>query len=121
MTANKQKNEWAIPASGAFILTKFLTLLKCLALQMPKDWKSDQGHANTAALGASGAQSLPRKDRETQPLANEAQQRDNEIQWLGHATIALKIGDARILTDPHFSERASPFSWIGPKRLHPAP
>jgi L-ascorbate metabolism protein UlaG (beta-lactamase superfamily) len=89
--------------------------------QMPKDWKSDQGHANTEPLGASGAQSLPRKDHDTQQLANEAQQRGNEIQWLGHATIALKIGDARILTDPHFSERASPFSWIGPKRLHPAP
>lgn len=75
--------------------------------QMPKDWKTDQGHADTSTSGARGAQASSGKG--------------HEVQWLGHATIALNIGDVRILTDPHFSERASPFSWIGPKRLHPAP
>ena len=36
--------------------------------------------------------------------------------WIGHATVLVQAGGVNILTDPIFSERASPFSWIGPKR-----
>lgn len=39
--------------------------------------------------------------------------------WIGHATVLLQVGGLNILTDPIFSERASPFSWIGPKRKTP--
>ena len=43
------------------------------------------------------------------------------ITWLGHATILVEIDGYRILTDPHFSMRASPFRWVGPKRFQPVP
>ena len=43
----------------------------------------------------------------------------NTITWIGHSTLLLQIGGANILTDPHFSERASPFSFAGPKRGTP--
>jgi len=43
------------------------------------------------------------------------------ITWLGHATILVEIDGYRILTDPHFSERASPFRWAGPRRFQPVP
>ncbi|WP_455203080.1 MBL fold metallo-hydrolase [Kaarinaea lacus] len=36
--------------------------------------------------------------------------------WIGHATIFLQINGVNILTDPQFSQRASPLQWIGPKR-----
>lgn len=39
--------------------------------------------------------------------------------WVGHATFLLEIGGLNLLTDPHWSERASPVSWAGPKRLAP--
>ncbi|MCZ6533747.1 MAG: MBL fold metallo-hydrolase [SAR324 cluster bacterium] len=42
------------------------------------------------------------------------------LTWIGHATILLQLNGVNILTDPHFSERASPFSWTGPQR-HIAP
>jgi len=40
---------------------------------------------------------------------------------LGHSTVLLKLGEDYALTDPVFSERASPFQWFGPKRFHPPP
>lgn len=43
----------------------------------------------------------------------------NTITWIGHATLLLQINGTNILTDPHFSERASPFSFAGPKRGTP--
>ena len=39
--------------------------------------------------------------------------------WIGHSTFLIKKNGYTILTDPIFSERASPFKRIGPKRLIP--
>ncbi len=43
------------------------------------------------------------------------------VTWLGHASTLVEIDGYRVLTDPVFSERASPFASIGPKRFHPTP
>ena len=40
---------------------------------------------------------------------------------LGHSTLLLKLGGHFWLTDPVFSQRASPFQWAGPKRFHAPP
>lgn len=40
---------------------------------------------------------------------------------LGHSSTLLKVYGEYWLIDPVFSERASPFSFIGPKRFHPTP
>jgi hypothetical protein len=39
------------------------------------------------------------------------------ITWIGHATVLLQLNGKNILTDPHFSRRASPFTWVGPARV----
>lgn len=39
--------------------------------------------------------------------------------WLGHASFLMQTTRGNFLIDPVFSERTSPFSWIGPKRVHP--
>jgi N-acyl-phosphatidylethanolamine-hydrolysing phospholipase D len=41
------------------------------------------------------------------------------ITWVGHATLLLQVAGANILTDPHFSSRASPLSFAGPERKVP--
>jgi N-acyl-phosphatidylethanolamine-hydrolysing phospholipase D len=41
------------------------------------------------------------------------------VTWIGHATVLLQVNGKTILTDPQFSGRASPFQWIGPKRVVP--
>lgn len=38
------------------------------------------------------------------------------VTWMGHSTSLVEIDGMRVLTDPVWSERPSPFSWIGPKR-----
>ena len=39
--------------------------------------------------------------------------------WVGHSTVLLQLGAMNVLTDPIWSERASPVSWAGPRRLVP--
>ena len=46
---------------------------------------------------------------------------DLRVTWLGHSTVLLEIEGRRVLTDPVFGDRASPFSFAGPKRFHPVP
>jgi len=41
--------------------------------------------------------------------------------WLGHSSLLFALEGKTILVDPVFEERASPFTWIGPKRFHPSP
>src|SRR5665213_2580262 len=39
-----------------------------------------------------------------------------QLTWIGHATFLIQVAGMNILTDPMWSERASPVSWAGPKR-----
>jgi N-acyl-phosphatidylethanolamine-hydrolysing phospholipase D len=39
------------------------------------------------------------------------------LTWVGHATTLLQLGPVNVLTDPMWSDRASPLQWIGPRRL----
>ena len=41
------------------------------------------------------------------------------ITWIGHATFLIQIGGLNILTDPHFTERASPLPFFGAPRTTP--
>jgi L-ascorbate metabolism protein UlaG (beta-lactamase superfamily) len=41
------------------------------------------------------------------------------ITFINHATTLIQMNGFNILTDPIWSERASPFQWIGPKRVRP--
>jgi L-ascorbate metabolism protein UlaG (beta-lactamase superfamily) len=39
------------------------------------------------------------------------------VTFIGHATFLLRTSEWSLLTDPHFTERASPMSFAGPKRV----
>lgn len=41
--------------------------------------------------------------------------------WFGHATCYFQSGGTYFLTDPVWGQRASPLSFIGPKRFFPSP
>ena len=44
-----------------------------------------------------------------------------QLTWIGHASFLVQAGGMNILTDPQFSERASPISFAGPHRAVPLP
>ena len=41
------------------------------------------------------------------------------VTWIGHATAMVQMGGVTLLTDPMFSQRASPLRFVGPKRHQP--
>jgi N-acyl-phosphatidylethanolamine-hydrolysing phospholipase D len=41
------------------------------------------------------------------------------LTWVGHATLLIQLDGVNVLTDPQWSERASPVSFAGPKRVTP--
>jgi L-ascorbate metabolism protein UlaG (beta-lactamase superfamily) len=41
--------------------------------------------------------------------------------WLGHSTVYLEIDGTRVLIDPMWSDRSSPFRQLGPRRSHAMP
>ncbi len=51
--------------------------------------------------------------------SNRRNSGDFSVTFIGHATILIQVGGINILTDPFFSDRASPFQFAGPKRAHP--
>ena len=47
--------------------------------------------------------------------------KDTAVYRLGHSTILMALNGELWMSDPVFSERASPVQWAGPKRFHPTP
>ncbi|MFE7946741.1 MBL fold metallo-hydrolase [Streptomyces sp. NPDC057426] len=43
------------------------------------------------------------------------------ITWMGHSSVLAEIDGRRVLFDPVWGDRCSPFAFAGPKRLHPVP
>lgn len=56
--------------------------------------------------------------RATRPPA-APRQGELSATWIGHASFLLRTSTATLLVDPVFSERASPVTWAGPRRVHP--
>jgi N-acyl-phosphatidylethanolamine-hydrolysing phospholipase D len=53
------------------------------------------------------------------PAGLGANRSQDSLTWIGHSTFLLQLGGLNVLTDPHFTGRASPFSFAGPERLAP--
>ena len=51
------------------------------------------------------------------PGALAANRTQPMLTWIGHSTFLIQIGGLNVLTDPHFTGRASPLNWAGPERL----
>ncbi|MGH7333559.1 MAG: MBL fold metallo-hydrolase [Candidatus Rokuibacteriota bacterium] len=51
--------------------------------------------------------------------ALHANEREPRVTWVGHSTLLVQLDGVNLLTDPQWSERASPVGFAGPRRLVP--
>lgn len=61
---------------------------------------------------------LPRIENDGRTLKNNRSAAT--VTWIGHSTLLIQLDGVNILTDPQWSDRASPVHFAGPKRLMPA-
>jgi L-ascorbate metabolism protein UlaG (beta-lactamase superfamily) len=60
---------------------------------------------------------LPRVDNDGRALV--ANTTEATITWVGHSTLLVQLDGVNVLIDPPWSERASPVSFAGPRRMTP--
>ena len=56
---------------------------------------------------------------EIEQIVPDRQVADARITIVGHATVLIQAHGLNIVTDPHWSDRASPLGFAGPKRVSP--
>ena len=107
-----------------------LSMLPGLSMANNKSWHNADGTFSNNYVGSISksfselrrAFSGPRPPVISFPLAQNdpamlgANRQHNTVTWVGHATLLLQLGGLNILTDPHFTQRASPVAFAGPKR-----
>ena len=91
----------------------------------PAGYRNDKGLFDV--LGLAGA-FLTREDdpaeKNGMPLIDPAKvppadMDGRDVTWIGHASLLFRHNGVSVLTDPVFSDRASPFAFSGPKRVVP--
>jgi N-acyl-phosphatidylethanolamine-hydrolysing phospholipase D len=60
---------------------------------------------------------FPRVDNDGRAL--DASRGEATVTWVGHSTLLIQLDGVNVLTDPQWSERASPLSFAGPRRFTP--
>jgi L-ascorbate metabolism protein UlaG (beta-lactamase superfamily) len=82
-------------------------------------WKLEQWRNDLPPKAPPSGWNLPFV--KTDAAALNAPEANPSVTWVGHATMLVRLAGANILFDPAFSERASPFTFAGPKRIVPLP
>ncbi|WP_411360601.1 MBL fold metallo-hydrolase [Pseudidiomarina sp. YC-516-91] len=82
-------------------------------------WFGDDEWADQVSEIAANPELVPQQQVNLGALLAPAT--EPQITWLGHATFLLQYQGLNILTDPIFSDRASPLSFAGPERLQQPP
>jgi L-ascorbate metabolism protein UlaG (beta-lactamase superfamily) len=91
------RNNYPHDPKASFWLWKWEQMKNGVPEPPPGGWKIPQVRTDAAAL--------------------KANRGEPAITWIGHASFLLQLGGLNVLTDPHFSARASPVQFAGPKRI----
>jgi L-ascorbate metabolism protein UlaG (beta-lactamase superfamily) len=83
----------------------------------------DAGHASPAGFASRWFRGEGRAEwpdhvpvRQTVP-PRRVEGEEMLVTWIGHSTVLVQTSGLNILTDPIWSDRASPFTFLGPKRV----
>lgn len=85
---------------------------------LPSSWTVNKFRARrlwAALVGGADPITFPRVTNDGRALRENSA--EPTVTWVGHATLLLQLDGVNVLTDPHWSERASPVSFAGPRRL----
>ncbi|MPY56736.1 MBL fold metallo-hydrolase [Streptomyces spongiae] len=85
------------------------------ALDMAKRYLRKEERAQRAPTGAVPMHSTTLADLARPPASGL------RLTWMGHSSVLAEIDGHRVLFDPVWGDRCSPFAFAGPKRLHPVP
>jgi L-ascorbate metabolism protein UlaG (beta-lactamase superfamily) len=104
-------------ANGAFVNPEGTRLApsRGVALEMAKGYLRKDERVRRAPAGLIPVHSTTLADLARPPASGL------RITWMGHSSVLAEIDGHRVLLDPVWGERCSPFAFAGPKRLHPAP
>jgi L-ascorbate metabolism protein UlaG (beta-lactamase superfamily) len=80
-------------------------------LDAPERWLDGSEFAKPK-MAPAAVQTDPQVFEQSTPL---------RITWFGHSITLIELGGRRFLTDPVWSQRVSPYTWLGPKRWYPPP
>jgi L-ascorbate metabolism protein UlaG (beta-lactamase superfamily) len=104
VTISKNKKDIKAPYNGTrfdniepFPDKRFLNILK---------WRFTRKNANWSVV---------KNQKFYKP--NITRSKNLKMTMIGHSTVLIQVNNINILTDPHYSERCSPVSWAGPKRV----
>ena len=83
------------------------------------DFKLRTKYRDSYADRTTGKSTTPNKKLEVEKYEYDKDFKEEGlyITWFGHSTILLQMHGKNILIDPVFSNRISPFSFVGPKRF----
>ncbi|MEC7119185.1 MAG: MBL fold metallo-hydrolase [Pseudomonadota bacterium] len=88
-------------------------------------WRAGLPHAPTQRF--QGYAGIPMRMPDLEQLQHNCQSNPQpycqtaQVLWMGHTSMLLQSQGLNVLIDPHFSKRASPLSWFGPKRKAESP
>jgi L-ascorbate metabolism protein UlaG (beta-lactamase superfamily) len=88
----------------------------------PQPLRNDNFGAITAAWNASPDASPHERPQTAQldPAQFDSPPADGlRLTWFGHSSVLVELDGHRVLTDPIWSDRPSPLTWLGPKRYYP--
>jgi N-acyl-phosphatidylethanolamine-hydrolysing phospholipase D len=95
------RNNYPHDSARSFWIWKWEQMKHGVPEPPPGGWKIPHVRTDAAALRANTAA----------PTAT----------WIGHAAFLVQLAGMNVLVDPHFSERASPVQFAGPRRIVPLP
>ncbi|MEV0959601.1 MBL fold metallo-hydrolase [Streptomyces sp. NPDC049951] len=84
-------------------------------LEFAKVYFSKEERARRSPLGTVPVHATTLADLSAPPASGL------RVTWLGHSSVLVEIDGRRVLFDPVWGDRCSPFAFAGPKRLHPVP
>ncbi len=99
---------------------KFVNPLKVPMIAPGKTWEMIKKYTIVSRIDPKPETPLPVVPLEAGDWS-EPEPEGLEFAWLGHSSLLIAVEGTKILVDPVLEKRASPFSWVGPKRFHPTP